>query len=132
MTILYIFIATLISSALIYLLLNGKIALLKSQLAQADTNQIKIAQLEADNKAMFGKLSQLQGQNETLKETVDSQKADEEKLRKILVDVSNDSVLRQGKMLSDQQQVKLNDVLNPLKEKLKEFEEKVTQAFDRL
>ena len=125
MTILYIFIAILVSSALTYLLLNGKIALLNNQLAQADANQNKITQLEADNKAMFGKLSQLEGQNETLKLTVDSQKADEEKLRKILVDVSNDSVLRQGKMLSDQQQVKLNDVLNPLKEKLKEFEEKV-------
>ena len=125
MTILYIFIAILVSAALTYLLLNGKIALLKNQLAQAEANQNKITQLEVDNKAMFGKLSQLEGQNETLKQTVDSQKADEEKLRKILVDVSNDSVLRQGKMLSDQQQVKLNDVLNPLKEKLKEFEEKV-------
>ena len=125
MTILYIFIAILVSSALTYLVLNGKIALLKSQLAQAESNQNKMAQLEADNKTMFGKLSQLEGQNETLKQTVESQKSDEEKLRKILVDVSNDSVLRQGKMLSDQQQVKLNDVLNPLKEKLKEFEEKV-------
>jgi DNA recombination protein RmuC len=125
MTILYIFIAILVSASLTYLLLNGKIALLQNQLAQAEANQQKITQLEVDNKAMFGKLSQLEGQNETLKQTVDSQKADEEKLRKILVDVSNDSVLRQGKMLSDQQQVKLNDVLNPLKEKLKEFEEKV-------
>lgn len=125
MTILYISIAILVSAALTYLLLNGKIALLNNQLAQSDVNQHKITQLEADNKAMFGKLSQLEGQNETLKQTVDSQKTDEEKLRKILVDVSNDSVLRQGKMLSDQQQVKLNDVLNPLKEKLKEFEEKV-------
>jgi DNA recombination protein RmuC len=125
MTILYISIAILVSSALTYLLLNGKIALLNNQLAQADVNQHKITQLEADNKAMFGKLSQLEGQNETLKQTVDSQKADDEKLRKILMDVSNDSVLRQGKMLSEQQQVKLNDVLNPLKEKLKEFEEKV-------
>ena len=125
MTILYIFIAILVSSALTFLVLNGKIALLKSQLAQAESNQNKMAQLEADNKTMFGKLSQLEGQNETLKQTVESQKSDEEKLRKILVDVSNDSVLRQGKMLSDQQQVKLNDVLNPLKEKLKEFEEKV-------
>lgn len=125
MTILYISIAILVSAALTYLLLNGEIALLNNQLAQSDVNQHKITQLEADNKAMFGKLSQLEGQNETLKQTVDSQKTDEEKLRKILVDVSNDSVLRQGKMLSDQQQVKLNDVLNPLKEKLKEFEEKV-------
>jgi len=98
MTILYIFIAILVSAALTYLLLNGKIALLKNQLAQAEANQNKITQLEVDNKAMFGKLSQLEGQNETLKQTVDSQKADEEKLRKILVDVSNDSVLRQGKM----------------------------------
>jgi DNA recombination protein RmuC len=31
-------------------------------------------------------------------------------------------------MLSDQQQVKLNDVLNPLKEKIKEFEDKVNNG----
>ncbi|MHA8100149.1 DNA recombination protein RmuC [Aquirufa aurantiipilula] len=136
MTILYIFIGILAGAGITYLLLQGKINLLVSQLAQFNQEQVKwqtleaenkkkIQELEQENRSMFGQISLLEGQNTSLKESLDSQKADEDKMRKMLVDISNESVLRQGKVLSEQQQVKLNDVLNPLKEKLKEFEEKV-------
>ncbi|MCZ2471207.1 DNA recombination protein RmuC [Aquirufa ecclesiirivi] len=136
MTILYIFLGILAGAGITYLLLQGKINLLVSQLAQFNQEQAKwqiqeaetkkkIQELEQENRSMFGQISLLEGQNTSLKESLDSQKADEDKMRKMLVDISNESVLRQGKVLSDQQQVKLNDVLNPLKEKLKEFEEKV-------
>lgn len=117
MTILYILIAIIAGAGSTYILLQGKITLLTSQLAQLSSIQTKADTLEQENKAMFGKLSQLEGQNETLKTTVENQKADEDKMRKMLTEISNESVLRQGRMLSDQQQVKLNDVLNPLKEK---------------
>ncbi|MHA8072887.1 DNA recombination protein RmuC [Aquirufa ecclesiirivi] len=136
MTILYIFLGILAGAGITYLLLQGKINLLLSQLAQFNQEQAKwqtleaetkkkIQELEQENRSMFGQISLLEGQNTSLKESLDSQKADEDKMRKMLVDISNESVLRQGKVLSEQQQVKLNDVLNPLKEKLKEFEEKV-------
>lgn len=136
MTILYIFLGILAGAGITYLLLQGKINLLVSQLAQFNQEQAKwqtleaetkkkIQELEQENRSMFGQISLLEGQNTSLKESLDSQKADEDKMRKMLVDISNESVLRQGKVLSEQQQVKLNDVLNPLKEKLKEFEEKV-------
>jgi DNA recombination protein RmuC len=128
MTILYILIACIAGAGTTYLLLQGKITLLTSQLAQLSSIQTKADTLEQENKSMFGKLSQLEGQNETLKATIDNQKADEDKLRKMLTDISNESVLRQGRMLSDQQQVKLNDVLNPLKEKLQAFETKVNEG----
>jgi DNA recombination protein RmuC len=128
MTILYIILAIFAGAGATYLLFQGKITLLTSQLAQLSNIQAKADALEQENKMMFGKLSSLEGQNETLKTTVESQKGDEEKLRKILIDISNESVLKQGKMLSDQQQVKLNDVLNPLKEKIKEFEDKVNNG----
>ncbi|MDF0694861.1 DNA recombination protein RmuC [Aquirufa ecclesiirivi] len=136
MTILYIFLGILAGAGITYLLLQGKINLLVSQLAQFNQEQAKwqtleaetkkkIQELEQENRSMFGQISLLEGQNTSLKESLDSQKADEDKMRKMLADISNESVLRQGKVLSEQQQVKLNDVLNPLKEKLKEFEEKV-------
>ena len=128
MTIIYIILAILVGAGATYLLLQGKITVLNSQLSQLTGLQAKNEALEQENKAMFGKLSQLEGQNETLKATVDSQKADEDKLRKMLTDISNESVLRQGRMLSDQQQVKLNDVLNPLKEKLLAFETQVNEG----
>ena len=128
MTIIYIILAILVGAGATYLLLQGKITVLNSQLSQLTGLQAKTEALEQENKTMFGKLSQLEGQNETLKTTVESQKADEDKLRKMLTDISNESVLRQGRMLSDQQQVKLNDVLNPLKEKLLAFETKVNEG----
>ena len=128
MTILYIILAIIAGAGASYLLLQGKINLLTSQLAQLSSIQAKADALDLENKTMFGKLSQLEGQNETLKATLESQKSDEEKMRKMLIDISNESVLKQGKMLSDQQQVKLNDVLNPLKEKIKEFEDKVNHG----
>jgi len=128
MTIAYILISLIAGSGATYLLLQGKITLLQSQLAQLSSVQSKVESLELDNKNLFGKVSQLEGQNETLKETVESQKADEDKLRKMLTDISNESVLRQGRMLSEQQQVKLNDVLNPLKEKLQAFETQVNEG----
>lgn len=128
MTTIYIILAILVGAGAAYLLLQGKITVLNSQLSQLTGLQAKTEALEQENKTMFGKLSQLEGQNETLKATVESQKADEDKLRKMLTDISNESVLRQGRMLSDQQQVKLNDVLNPLKEKLLAFETQVNEG----
>ncbi|TBH74864.1 DNA recombination protein RmuC [Aquirufa nivalisilvae] len=136
MTILYILLGILAGAGITYLLLQGKINVIANQLALLQQeqskwltleaeNKKKIQELEQENRSMFGQVSLLEGQNKSLKESLDSQKADEEKMRKMLVDISNESVLRQGKVLSEQQQVKLNDVLNPLKEKLKEFEEKV-------
>ncbi|MCZ2482997.1 DNA recombination protein RmuC [Aquirufa nivalisilvae] len=136
MTILYIILGILAGAGITYLLLQGKINVVANQLALLQQeqskwltleaeNKKKIQELEQENRSMFGQVSLLEGQNKSLKESLDSQKADEEKMRKMLVDISNESVLRQGKVLSEQQQVKLNDVLNPLKEKLKEFEEKV-------
>ncbi len=128
MTILYIILALAAGSAATYLLLHGKINLLQSQLSQLVHIQNKVDALETENKNLFGQVSSLEGQNQTLKSTVESQKADEDKLRKMLTDISNESVLRQGRMLSEQQQVKLNDVLTPLKEKLQAFETQVNEG----
>lgn len=136
MIILYILLGILAGAGITYLLLQGKINILANQLAILQQEQVKwtgteeenkkkIQDLEQENKALFGKVSLLEGQNSSLRESLDSQKADEDKMRKMLVEISNESILRQGKVLSEQQQVKLNDVLNPLKEKLKEFEDKV-------
>ena len=44
---------------------------------------------------------------------------------KIFADVANRGLIEQGKYLSDQQRSMLDDVLKPLKERVKEFEEKV-------
>ena len=74
MTILYIILALVAGTGATYLLFQGKLALLQSQLAQASQDQTKVASLEAENRTLFGKLSQIEGQNETLKMTVENQK----------------------------------------------------------
>jgi cell division protein FtsB len=74
MTIIYIILAILVGAGAAYLLLQGKITVLNSQLSQLTSLQAKTEALEQENKTMFGKLSQLEGQNETLKTTVESGK----------------------------------------------------------
>ncbi len=70
MTILYIILALVAGAGATYLLLQGKLALLQSQLAQASQDQAKQASLEAENRSLFGNLSKFEVQNKTLKLTV--------------------------------------------------------------
>ena len=44
-----------------------------------------------------------------------------------MTEISHETIIQQGKTLNEQQETKLNDVLNPLKEKLKEFENRVQE-----
>ena len=111
-----------------YLLLHGKITLLESQLAQLNSIQVKTDTLELENKSLIGKIANLEGQNTMLNKSLESQRADEEKLRLMMTEISNATVLQQGKVLSEQQQLKLNDVLTPLKEKLQAFETQVNEG----
>jgi DNA recombination protein RmuC len=67
----------------------------------------------------------LQGQIAELKIKFEEQNTNEVRLTKLLSDISNESVLKQGKIIQDQQEKRLEDVLKPLKEKLKDFEKKV-------
>ena len=76
MTIIYIILAILAGTGATYILFQGKLALLQSQLAQANQDLAKQTALEAENRTLFGKLSQIEGQNETLKMTVENQKSD--------------------------------------------------------
>ncbi len=120
--------AILGGSAITFLLLQGKITLLQSQVAQLSNIQQKSDALIEENKSMIGRISHLEGQNEMLHKSLENQKADEEKLRLMMTEISNASVLQQGKVLSEQQQIKLNDVLTPLKEKLQAFEKQVNDG----
>lgn len=120
--------AILGGSAITFLLLQGKITLLQSQVAQLNGIQQKSDALIEENKSMIGRISHLEGQNEMLHKSLENQKADEEKLRLMMTEISNASILQQGKVLSEQQQIKLNDVLTPLKEKLQAFEKQVNDG----
>jgi DNA recombination protein RmuC len=112
---------------IIYFMLANQITALKGQINSLEQELLSKKTLADENKKLFGQLSFLQGQNQSLLENINHLKNDEVKLRKVLTEISNETILKQGKTLNEQQEIKLNDVLNPLKEKLKEFETRVQE-----
>ncbi len=83
--------------------------------------------LGSEIKELLAENSYLKGQLSEIKLKYEEQKANENKLKEILGEVSNESVLKQGQLLHEQQEKRLEEVLKPLKEKLKDFEKKVEE-----
>ncbi|MEY2793154.1 MAG: hypothetical protein RJA76_1146 [Bacteroidota bacterium] len=83
--------------------------------------------LGSEIKELLVENSYLKGQLSEIKLKYEEQKANENKLKEILGEVSNESVLKQGQLLHEQQEKRLEEVLKPLKEKLKDFEKKVEE-----
>ncbi len=85
------------------------------------------SQLNGENKNLLSENAYLKGQLNEIKVKLEEQKTNEIKLKQLLGEVSNESVLKQGKLLHEQQEKRLEEVLKPLKEKLKDFEKKVEE-----
>ncbi len=100
---------------------------MKKEIVSLTKDALNKNEVFEENKSLFGKVSFLQGQNQSMQEQIQNLKNDDEKLRKLLTEISHETIIKQGKTLNDQQEIKLNDVLNPLKEKLKEFENRVQE-----
>lgn len=110
-----------------YFIQGKQLMLLKNQLTSLEKDLFKRNEVFDENKLLFGQVSFLKGQNQSLEAHIQNLKNDEQKLRKILTEISHETIIQQGKTLNEQQETKLNDVLNPLKEKLKEFENRVQE-----
>ncbi len=82
---------------------------------------------EQEHKELVKNNAFLQGQLTELKVKFEEQKTNETHLRKILSEISNETVLRQGQIIHSEQEKRLEDILKPLKEKLKDFEKKVEE-----
>jgi DNA recombination protein RmuC len=110
-----------------YFIQGKQLMLLKNQLTSLEKDLFKRNEVFDENKLLFGQVSFLKGQNQSLEAHIQNLKNDEQKLRKILTEISHETIIQQGNTLNEQQETKLNDVLNPLKEKLKEFENRVQE-----
>lgn len=121
----YIFTSAILSGLLVYLLSLVKLKVAQNRIKLNETELSKKEILEAENKKLFGEIAFYKGQNQSLLERIEQLNNDEVKMRKILTEISNETILKQAKTLNEQQDIKLKDVLNPLKEKLKEFENRV-------
>lgn len=104
---------------------SGKLASTETWKQQAE----QVPALQLENKDQFARIATLEADvknltdlNNSLKQTAEST---ETVMRKIMQDVTNEGLLKQGQVLTKQQEKTLEDVLSPLKEKLKDFEKKV-------
>ncbi|MHA8067600.1 DNA recombination protein RmuC [Aquirufa sp. ROCK2-A2] len=127
MNIIFIISGAIVFIAFVYFIQGFQIKNLKGQLFSLEEQLKNKNGIVEENKRLFGEVSFLKGQNESLMNNINQLKNDEVKLRKVLTEISHETILKQGKTLNEQQEIKLNDVLNPLKEKLKEFESRIQE-----
>jgi len=127
------------------LLLGGVIAwiLLSRRTPAADTRtpqledeiqrlQERLAELKSDldrseqeARQFYGEAQARKQEVASLREQLDQQTTLEELMTKTFREVANEGWVQQGKHLTEQQQKVLQDVLSPLRERLKEFQDKV-------
>jgi DNA recombination protein RmuC len=126
---LYAIIGIIMGAVPVYFALNSRLSSLKSSLAQAEAQNAKIQPLESERMQLFGKTQADKATIDTLREQIRSLENDkinmEGNLKKMMTDITNESVIKQGRMIADQQQAKLSDILNPLRDKITEFQTKV-------
>ena len=126
---LYAIIGIIIGAVPVYFALNSRLANLKAALAQAEALNAKIQPLESERMQLYGKTQADKATIDTLREQIKSLENDkinmEGNLKKMMTDITNESVIKQGRMIADQQQAKLSDILNPLRDKITEFQTKV-------
>ena len=104
---------------------SGKLAATETWKQQADL----VPALQQENKDQYARIASLEADVKNLTEqnkNLQQSNEDTEKImRKIMLEVTNEGLVKQGQVLTQQQEKTLGDILNPLKEKLKEFEQKV-------
>ncbi len=104
---------------------SGKLAATLTWKQQADL----VPALQQENKDQYARIASLEADVKNLteqnKNLQQSNEATEKLMRKIMQEVTNEGLVKQGQVLTQQQEKTLGDILNPLKEKLKEFEQKV-------
>ena len=126
---LYAIIGIIIGSVPVYFILNSRLTNAQAALAQAEALNAKIQPLEDERMQLFGKTQADKATIDTLREQIKSLENDkinmEGNLKKMMTDITNESVIKQGRMIADQQQAKLSDILNPLRDKITEFQTKV-------
>ncbi|MDP4281524.1 MAG: DNA recombination protein RmuC [Bacteroidota bacterium] len=126
--------------------LSGKIDTLNSEkiLAEGKVNMLNervdslIAELKEKEKALFelsGKVSGKEAENNALEKKLEAQQADIEKLQEKFSaefkNLANDILEEKTAKFTEQNREKLDQLLKPLGEKIKDFEKKVEETYDR-
>jgi DNA recombination protein RmuC len=129
MGLLFAVIGVLVGTLATYFIFNSKLAAMKAINEQANQQISKIQPLEEERMRLYGKsqadAKEIDGLNNQVKTLKEDKANMEGNLKQIMTDITNDSFIKQGKLLTDQQTSKLSDILDPLKEKIREFQTKV-------
>jgi len=122
----------LIGATSLFFILKSRINLLQAQIEEGALLAQKANQLEQEKLKLYGQTRADEATIQTLKEQLQTYKADKQNLdgtlKKVLTEVTNESLVRQSQLLNDQQSARLSDILNPLQEKIKDFELKVSAS----
>ncbi len=131
-TVLFAAAGLLVGALIIYFILNTRIVALRLKSAELAQLAAKVDLLENEKLQLYGQTRADAASIQTLKTQIQSLDEDKKNLdanlKKILTEITNESFVRQSQLLSDQQSARLSDILNPLKEKIKDFETKVNAS----
>lgn len=142
-TAIYILFAFVAGGLLIFVLLRYKY---RTEVAVAEEKMLKLQQdAETLRKLLDDKQQQitelvrqnsvLETQHTFLKQKLDEQKAElenmQEKLTITFRNLANDILEEKAKRFTEQNKINLDEILKPLGEKIKEFEKKVEETYDK-
>ncbi len=114
------------------------IAILNERLRSESESLLKSENLVAQNliklNEQTGEISALKALNEGLKERLESQKTELEQIQKRLTvefeNIANKIMKERSDEFSESNHKNISEILNPLKQKIQEFESKVEKAYD--
>ncbi|PCJ28093.1 MAG: DNA recombination protein RmuC [Flavobacteriales bacterium] len=117
--------------------LKEEIGTLKGRLDAAIENykeqKINIENLSKENKGLLSENSQLKESNQNLETKLKDHKQEVEQLQKKFTlefeNIANKLLKQNSSEFAEANQKRLNDILNPLKENIKSFEEKVEEKY---
>ena len=87
--------------------------------------KIDLERSEQESRQFYGDAQARKQEVASLREQLQQQAALEDLMSKTFKEVANEGLVQQGKHLTEQQQKVLQDVLSPLRDRLKEFQDKV-------
>ena len=139
MELLYLFAGILIGGVIIGLFFFGKkgkleekVKLLKSEIEKAES-ELNTEREKSTNS--LSEIAKLETMNLNLQEKLNDQKKELEELQKKLTDafknLANDILEEKTKKFTEQNRTSLDELLIPLKEKIKDFESKVEQTDEK-
>ncbi len=107
---------------------------LRSDAEKLEKSESQVAQNLVKLNEQTGEISSLKAYNESLKEKLELQKAEIEEMQKRLTaefeNIATKIMKERSVEFSESNNKNISEILNPLKEKIKDFESKVEKAYD--